>query len=290
MAAHTDQAGGICDATGVTGNGHVGHVGHVRHVGHVGQAAEAAEAAEVRAARRLLADARCVLFDFDGPICRLFPEGRSRRIADALRDTTDGFGAGDVLTAEERADKDPHAVLRAVHRAGRDRELPGLLEALEERTAAGEVAATPTAWPTPDADLLIGVLAERRTRMAVVTNNSPLAAEAYLARRGLLRHFAAVEGRTADPGRMKPAPDVVFRALRRLDLRPEDAVMIGDTGADVGAAEQAGVSFVGYGRNPEKRERLRAAGATVVLGSYAPLVPELRRAGTDGPGSRLEGA
>lgn len=26
-------------------------------------------------AREFLSDARCVLFDFDGPICRLFPRG-----------------------------------------------------------------------------------------------------------------------------------------------------------------------------------------------------------------------
>ncbi|MFJ8938505.1 HAD family hydrolase [Streptomyces sp. NPDC102365] len=224
-------------------------------------------------ARRLLADARCVLFDFDGPICRLFPEDRSRPVADELRSKIYEFGAGDVLTAEERADKDPHVVLRAVHRAGRTgRAVPGLLETLEELVVAGEMRAAWTAWPTPDADALLDLLSRRRTRMAVVTNNSPLAAEAYLGRAGLLHHFAVIEGRTADPGRMKPDPDVVFRALRGLKLRPEDAVMIGDTGTDVEAAGRAGVGFIGYGRNPEKRRRLRAAGAEAVLGSYGPLL------------------
>ncbi|MFD6289263.1 HAD family hydrolase [Streptomyces sp. NPDC060205] len=243
------------------------------------------EDSDARAARRLLADARCVLFDFDGPVCRLFPEGRSRSIADQLRRKTDEFGAGDVLTPEERADKDPHVVLRAVHRAGRKRAVPGLLETLEALVAAGEVEAARTAWPTPDADTLLDLLSRRRTRMAVVTNNSPLAAEAYLGRKNLLRHFAVVEGRTADPGRMKPDPDVVFRALRGLRLRPEDAVMIGDTGTDVGAARRAGVGFIGFGRNPEKRRRLREAGAETVLGSYAPLLQQsaqVARAGQAG--------
>jgi len=247
---------------------------------------------EVRGARRLLAVARCVLFDFDGPICRLFPEGRSRPVADELRETTDEFGAGDVLTAEERTDKDPHVVLRAVHRAGQDRDMPGLLEQLEKLVVAGEVEATRTAWHTPDADGLIDVLSRRRTPMAVVTNNSPLAAEAYLDRAGLLHHFAVIEGRTADPGRMKPDPDVVFRALRILGLGPEDAVMIGDTGTDVEAAEQAGVSFIGYGRNPEKRGRLRDAGAKVVLGSYAPLLQQAsedREGEADDLGERFVG-
>ncbi|MEU9186802.1 HAD family hydrolase [Streptomyces sp. NPDC048484] len=241
---------------------------------------DARDVRDVRGARRLLANARCVLFDFDGPICRLFPEDRSREVARKLRETTDEFGAGDVLTAEERTDKDPHVVLRAVHRAGRGRDMPGLLEELEKLVVAGEVEATHTAWPTPDADGLIDVLSKRRTRMAVVTNNSPLAAQAYLDRAGLLHHFTAIEGRTTDPARMKPDPDVVFRALGSLGLGPEDAVMIGDTGTDVEAAEQAGVSFIGYGRNPEKRGRLRDAGARVVLGSYAPLLQQGREGGS----------
>ncbi|MFJ2263948.1 HAD family hydrolase [Streptomyces sp. NPDC087844] len=237
-------------------------------------AADIDEVRDVRGARRVLANARCVLFDFDGPICRLFPENRSRPVADELRRKTDEFGAGDVLTANERAVKDPHVVLRAVQRAGRNRAVPGLLETLEELVVAGEVKAARTAWPTPDADTLIGLLSRRRTRMAVVTNNSPLAAETYLGRKNLLHHFAVIEGRSSDPSRMKPDPDVVFRALRGLGLRTEDAVMIGDTGADVEAAGRAGVSFIGYGRNPEKSGRLREAGATVVLGSYAPLLQQ----------------
>ncbi|MFH8467363.1 HAD family hydrolase [Streptomyces sp. NPDC017991] len=233
---------------------------------------------DARDAWRLLAGARCVLFDFDGPICRLFPEDRSRPVADELREKTDEFGAGDVLTAEERVDKDPHVVLRAVHRAGRNGSLPGLLETLEALVVSGEVEAARKAWPTPDADTLIDLLSERRTPMAVVTNNSPLAAEAYLDDKCLRRHFDVIHGRTADPSRMKPDPDVVFRALRDLQFDSRDAVMIGDTGADVEAAERAGVAFIGYGRTLEQRARLREAGATVVLGSYAPLLQQARQA------------
>ncbi|MFD0311067.1 HAD family hydrolase [Streptomyces sp. NPDC127119] len=218
-----------------------------------------------------------MLFDFDGPICQLFPGDRSRPVADELRAMTDAFGAGDVLTSEERVDKDPHAVLKAVHRAGRNRSLPGLLEALEGLVVSGEVEAARRAWPTPDADTLIDLLSKRRTRMAVVTNNSPLAAEAYLDDKCLRRHFDVIQGRTADPSRMKPDPDVVFRALRDLKFASQDAVMIGDTGADVDAAGRAGVAFIGYGRNAGRREHLRAAGATVVIGSYGPLLRQARQ-------------
>lgn len=233
--------------------------------------------AATAAARDLLARAGGVLFDFDGPICRLFPRDSSMPVAEELRDLVTRCGLADLLTGRLRSDKDPHLVLRAVRRAAgprltADPYLRGLLSRLEERVTAGEVAAARVAWPTPDADALIRSLAGERLRLAVVTNNSPRAADGYLRAHGLRGHFHAVHGRTADPDLMKPHPDVVHRALSDLRLRPQNAVMIGDTSADVEAAGRAGVPFIGYGRNELKRARLREAGASVVLGAYASLL------------------
>jgi HAD superfamily hydrolase (TIGR01549 family) len=238
--------------------------------------------------REVLARARCVLFDFDGPICRLFPEDRSKPVADELRREIDAFGASHVLGAAERTHKDPHAVLGAVHRALRSGApgLGGLLRVLEERVTAGELAAAELVaarheWHTPYADALIRELARRGVALAVVTNNSPLAAEAHLDRRGLLPYFTTIQGRRADdPGLMKPHPDVLFRALRVLGLGPDDAVMIGDTPTDVQAAARAGVQFVGYGRNERKVRALCRAEAPAVITSYGPLIE-----GERGPGS-----
>ncbi|MFE7836341.1 HAD family hydrolase [Streptomyces sp. NPDC057474] len=224
------------------------------------------------AARAMLARARCVLFDFDGPICRLFPHGSSLDVADELRELVVDFGQGDLLTERARTDKDPHVVLRTMHRAGRDRDLKDLVERLEERVTAGELAATRRAWPTPGARAFIRHLAGRRLRLAVVTNNAADAAVQYLRARRLDGYFESFHGRTDDPDLMKPDPDVLCRALRSLILPEHDAVMIGDTPTDVEAAARAGVRFIGYGRNAEKRARLREAGAKTVLGSYVPLL------------------
>ncbi|MFE6624193.1 HAD family hydrolase [Streptomyces sp. NPDC057740] len=230
-----------------------------------------ADLADATDVRDLLTATRCVLFDFDGPICRLFPRGASASVADELRAVVAKFGAEDLLTAGEQRAIDPHVVLRAVHRARSVRDVAELLDLMEERLTAGEVDAARRAWPTPYADVLIERLAERQVRMAVVTNNAPEAAWCQLGLRGLRGRFAAVHGRT-DPGLMKPDPHVVLRALDGLGLAPDDAVMIGDTEADVRAAERAGVRFIGYGRNARKVKGLRDAGASVVITSYLPLV------------------
>ncbi|GHE31868.1 HAD family hydrolase [Streptomyces capitiformicae] len=241
---------------------------------------------EIDEAWDMLASARGVLFDFDGPICRLFPDGSSRGVADGLRELVAEHDLSDVLTEQARTDKDPHVVLRTVHGAREGRDLKELVERLETQTTVGELAAAEKASytrksHTPDADRLIRLLAGMGARLAVVTNNAESAADCYLRARGLREHFAYIHGRTTNPDLMKPHPDVVLRALRSLTLPAREAVMIGDTPTDVEAAAMAGVRFIGYGRNAEKRTRLRRAGAKVVLGSYAPLLGRAREGGAD---------
>ncbi|MFF3909517.1 HAD family hydrolase [Streptomyces sp. NPDC001848] len=213
---------------------------------------------------------RCVLFDFDGPLCRLFPDRSSAPVARELRDILDGEGAGSLLDDDERESIDPHVVLRAV-----DRERRGspLVARLEERIAERETEAAATAWPTPAADLLVHGLSEAGVRLAVTTNNAPVAVDVYLRRAGLARFFGShVYGRTGDPRLMKPDPHCLYRALDGLRAPADDAVLIGDTVTDLLAAREAGVRFVGYARNERKAAPLRKAGAGLVVHRLEPLV------------------
>jgi HAD superfamily hydrolase (TIGR01509 family) len=43
----------------------------------------------------------------------------------------------------------------------------------------------------------------------------------------------------------KPAPDIVFEACRRLDVKPEEIILIGDTESDVKAGRAAGSKVIG---------------------------------------------
>jgi HAD superfamily hydrolase (TIGR01509 family) len=77
---------------------------------------------------------------------------------------------------------------------------------------------------------------------AVITN-SPIG----LARRalGLAKldvHFQTVVGCDEVP-RSKPAPDGVLEACRRLGVKPSEALLVGDSRFDEGAAKAAGVDF-----------------------------------------------
>ncbi|NNN34517.1 HAD-IA family hydrolase [Streptomyces sp. S3(2020)] len=249
----------------------------------------AVEAGTKRGGQPLLSGIRGVLFDFDGPVCRLFPNESSRPVADELRDMLVREGVKQLLTASEEQNKDPHVVLQAVHRGRPKRDQ--LVRAMEELVSRREVAATQKALPTPGAVELIHRLWKNGLRLAVVTNNSPSAADRYLRDWGVRDQFGAIHGRSSDPDLMKPHPHVVLCALRSLGLGPTEAVMIGDTPTDLEAARHAGVRFIGYGRNELKQQRLRDAGAEDVLGAYAPLLDEMGEKGAAAhePGARSLG-
>ncbi|MEU9452255.1 HAD-IA family hydrolase [Streptomyces sp. NPDC048277] len=222
----------------------------------------------------LIRSARVVLWDFDGPICRLFAGHSAEGVADELVEWLESRGLHGLVTDTERDSLDPHLVLRAV-----DRRHPGsdLVTELEERLTKEELRATSTAMPTAFADILIQTWRARGARMAVTTNNSPRVVRAYLDDRGLTPCFAPhIYGRTQDLHRLKPDPHCLHRALNAMGAAPDAALMIGDSPSDCEAARTAGVPFLGYARNARKAKLLTEAGAGCVVGSLRPLLEILR--------------
>ena len=224
--------------------------------------------------RELITKTRNVLFDFDGPICRLFAGHTAERVAGELVEWLEGRGLHGLLTEPERDSLDPHMVLRAV-----DGRHPGsdLVAELEERLTQEELRATSSAMPTPYADPLIRTWSAVGSRLAVATNNSPRVVRTYLSGRGLVRCFAPhIYGRTQDLHLLKPDPHCLNRALNGLGAAPSATLMIGDTPTDFEAAEAAGVSFLGYASNDRKEKVLRDAGAEHVVGSLDTVLRMLR--------------
>ncbi len=224
--------------------------------------------------RDLITRAQVVLWDFDGPICRLFARHPAARVADELVDWLASRGLRGLVTDTERDSLDPHLVLRAV-----DRRHPGsdLVTELEERLTKEELRATSTAMPTAFADILIQTWRARGVRMAVTTNNSPRVVRAYLDDRGLTPCFAPhIYGRTQDLHRLKPDPHCLNRALNAMGAAPDAALMIGDSPSDLEAAHLAGVPFLGYARNERKAKLLTGVGAECVVDSLEPLLALVR--------------
>jgi HAD superfamily hydrolase (TIGR01509 family) len=229
---------------------------------------------------RLVRGAGFALWDFDGPVCRLFAGHTAQRVAAGLVDWLEARGLHGLLTRTERESPDPHAVLRAVDRRHPD---SALVAELEERLTLEELRATASAMPTAYADPVIRTWTAVGVRLAVATNNSPRVVRAYLDGRGLLPCFTPhVYGRTRQLRLLKPDPYTLVRALGAMGAAPSESLFIGDSPADCEAARRARVPFLGLARDELREKSLRDAGAGTVVSSLEPLLRLLRADGAPG--------
>ncbi len=117
------------------------------------------------------------------------------------------------------------------------------------------------------ADILAGL---PTGRVAIVTNKPLNYTLKILEGLKITDRFDLILGGT--PGRrMKPDPQMVIEALTTLQVDPADAVFIGDSTADIGAARAAGVRScaVGYGLSPV--EEVQAASPDFFAATVADL-------------------
>jgi phosphoglycolate phosphatase len=90
-------------------------------------------------------------------------------------------------------------------------------------------------------------------RLGLVTNKPQVFAREILVYFGLAERFGAIVGGDA-VGHLKPAPDGLLFALEQLGVEADEALVVGDSGADVTAARAAGMPVVlvrgGYTKVP----------------------------------------
>jgi beta-phosphoglucomutase-like phosphatase (HAD superfamily) len=209
-------------------------------------------------------DVSALLFDFDGPICRLFERHDTKRMADDLLELLRGHDA-DLAGLEQ--EPNAHTILRSVREVTSE----ALAEAAKLLTAR-ECEAAKTARLTPGVGKLIKGL---EIPLAVASNNASEAIEDCLSRQGLLKRFAGgIHGRDQKaPWQMKPHPDCIERALHALGAVDRSKVaLIGDSEADAVAAMDAGISFIGFvPKGKTNGARLAELGARAVVTRMATL-------------------
>lgn len=113
---------------------------------------------------------------------------------------------------------------------------------------------------------LLGALKERGFAIAVVTSKARVRFERDAVVAGLVE-LIDVSVCGDDVRNAKPDPEPVLRALTLAGVPAERAVMVGDTGADIGAGVAAGVRVVGAGWGYGQRDVLLDLGASTVLDS-----------------------
>ncbi len=133
--------------------------------------------------------------------------------------------------------------------ARESRAFPGVIEAIEQLTAAG-------------------------ARLAVCTNKRESLSRSLLVALDLDRHFQGLAGRDTFPV-CKPHPDHLLGAVRLAGGDPAHALMVGDSDVDIRTAKAAGVPVVavsfGYTAIP-----VRELAPDRVIDHYDALIPAIR--------------
>ncbi|NJD99448.1 HAD family hydrolase [Thermococcus sp. LS1] len=102
--------------------------------------------------------------------------------------------------------------------------------------------------PFPDVDAL-GELKKMGLKLAAVSNASQECTEFVLNLFDLRKYFDVVYGKDySNLDGVKPNPYLVEKALRALSLKPEEALMVGDSAHDVLAGHRAGMRVVNVTR------------------------------------------
>jgi phosphoglycolate phosphatase len=108
--------------------------------------------------------------------------------------------------------------------------------------------------------------------LGIVTTKEPAEAEIVMRRLGLSPFFQHIQGGTPDL-HLKPAPDTVLAALAALHCAPPQALMVGDTPADILAGKAAGVVTCAVTYGFGGREALLQCAPDYVIDTFGELLP-----------------
>lgn len=216
----------------------------------------------------LLAPSRCILLDFDGPVCGLFRGQLTgaavvERLATVVIDT--GLCPPDRIPQTD----DALEVLRLAYQIA-----PVLARRVEAVLTQAEMEAAATAPQTPDAAEFIRAVVNSGRKLAIVSNNSSAAIKSYLSAHELA--IDVIIGRAnGDPARMKPSPYLLQKAMTTFVTESSQCTLIGDSTSDIAAARCVNMASIGYANTNAKVLALTDAGADSVVADMHTLTMSL---------------
>ncbi|MBO0663417.1 HAD-IA family hydrolase [Jiella sp. MQZ9-1] len=216
--------------------------------------------------------AATIIFDLDGTLIDTAPD-----LAAALNYCLGeaGHGTDALAVVRPEAGHGARAMLTAAYaRRGVPLDEPMMLAALDRFLGYYEAHIADASRPYPGVVTAMDALTEAGFELAVCTNKRERLATVLLDQLGLSARFATICGADTVAHR-KPHPDHIRETLGRAGGSvAAGAIMIGDSAADIDAADAAGIPsiLVDFGYAPEADARAKAS---ITLADYRDLTPKL---------------
>lgn len=121
---------------------------------------------------------------------------------------------------------------------------------------------------------IIERLQELNIKIAVVTNKVDFMAKAVVEKLYGKNKFCAVLGQSEEYP-TKPNPEIVFKALNIMKVKPEECIFVGDSNIDIITGHNAGMKSVGVLWGFRTKEELKAAGADYIINNPNELLSVL---------------
>lgn len=123
----------------------------------------------------------------------------------------------------------------------------------------------------PGVPQTLQALRNQGVKMAIVTSRGIGSLRLILTKNGILDYFDELV--TRDNGfTPKPAPDMVNYLLKKMNLAPQEVLVVGDTTFDIDMGNAAGCHTCAVTYGNHTAEMLKAAGCDWMVGSFGEIV------------------
>jgi len=129
---------------------------------------------------------------------------------------------------------------------------------------------------TPGAREALNELRQMRKKMIIVTNNGKRGTERTLERLQLTGFFDGVVTRD-HTNELKPDPEMLLKALSIVAVRPDEAVVVGDSTIDIRAARAVPMRSISVPTGPVSLARLLEEGPDFIVSSFLDVPRLVRR-------------
>lgn len=158
-----------------------------------------------------------------------------------------------------------NALLGLTDTIGLDDEIVAIIDWLSRH----QKKSAKTFWLIPGVDEMLARL-KGHYPMCVVSARDEKGTMKFLEQFDLTRYFdAIITGQSAE--HTKPYPDPILLAAKRIGVKPEECLMIGDTTVDMRAGKTAGAQTVGVLCGFGEEDELKKKGADVILKTTSDL-------------------